>query len=216
MPLRKNGTLIKSVISFATAAVIVGAVPAGAAAAACVQLPTTKAFSKVGDQADYSVAPGGDFETGAAGWTFTGKYSIVSGNETLGFFKGPVLSGTKSLKLPPGATATSPEFCVDESHPHFRFMAKADGAMAGYAVVVLYRNLAGQITKAEFTTSKAVSWGDGDWVASSPNALATQIPLDGPDASATVQIRFISTGNPLFAMGATRFDSLMVDPYRRG
>ena len=35
--------------------------------------------------------------------------------------------------LPVGAVAVSPEFCVDESHPHFRFAAKPSNSMAGYA-----------------------------------------------------------------------------------
>ena len=70
-----------------------------AASAACVQAPTTKAFSKAGDTADYSVAPGGAFE-GTHGWTLAGGAKIGTGNETLG-----IAAGSKSLVLPVGATA---------------------------------------------------------------------------------------------------------------
>ena len=76
------------------------------------------------------VAPGGGFESGTAGWSLTGGAKIVNGNESFGWFQGSALNGSKSLALPVGATATSPAFCVDETNPHFRFMAKADSSMS--------------------------------------------------------------------------------------
>ncbi len=227
MPLRKQGTLIKSLVAAATASAIVAAAPA-AASAACVQAPTTKAYSKVGDTADYSVAPAGDFETGAAGWTLSGGAKVVSGNETLGFFKGSILPGSKSLALPVGSTATSPEFCVDETNPYFRFMAKPDSSMSGYKAVVIYRNSAGAVTNAQFTSSADIKWGDGAWSASAISPLATKIPLTSTNPTASVQLHFISTGNQVAVgisfwgkftggdVGQTNIDSVMVDPYRRG
>ncbi|MDO9352847.1 MAG: hypothetical protein Q7T55_04090, partial [Solirubrobacteraceae bacterium] len=129
MPLRKQGTIVRTAAALTAAAAF--AVAAPAAQAACVQAPTTKAFSKVGDQADYSVAPGGSFE-GTHGWTLAKGAKIVTGNESVG-----IVAGTKSLQLPVGATATSPEFCVDETNPYFRFVAKPTGSMAGYQAIVL-------------------------------------------------------------------------------
>jgi hypothetical protein len=221
MPLRKQGTLIKTLATLATAGAFVAAVPA-VASAACVQAPTTKAFSKVGDAADYSLAPGGDFES-TAGWTLTSGAKIVSGNENVG-----ITGGSKSLSLPLGATATSPEFCVDESNPYFRFVAKPDKAVAGYSAIVLYRNSAGKVTQAQFTSSADATWGAGQWAASKISPLATKIPLTGANATASVQIQFVSTGNKVAlgvglwgqfaggALGTVSIDSVMVDPYRRG
>ncbi|MBO9534084.1 MAG: hypothetical protein J7513_14025 [Solirubrobacteraceae bacterium] len=217
--------LRQSLLSFA-AVVGLGAMPA-AATAACVSAPTSKAFSKVGDNADYSVAPGGDFESGAAGWSLTGGAKVVGGNESLGWFKGSILPGSKALAMPVGSTATSPEFCVDETNPYFRFMAKADSSMAGYEAIVIYRNAAGAVTSTQFTSSSEISWGSGNWVASKVSPLATKIPLD-LGATASVQLKFVSTGNAVAvgvglwgrltggSVAQTLIDSVMVDPYRRG
>ncbi len=227
MPLRKQGNLIKGAAAIASL-VAVSAITPAIASAACEQAPTTKAFTKIGDNADYSVAPGGSFENGIAGWTLTGGAKIISGNETLGFLKGSVVPGSKSLALPVGATATSPEFCVDETNPHFRFMAKPDSSMSGYKAIVIYRNASGAITNAQFTSSADIKWGDGAWSASAISPLATKIPLSATNPTASVQLMFVSTGNKVAVgigfwgkftggdVGQTVIDSVMVDPYRRG
>ncbi len=137
MPLRKQHKKTLAAALLASGAVAAAPV---AANAACIPAPTTKAFAKIGDSADYSPAPDGGFEQGAAGWKLTGGAKVVSGNETLGLLTGSILSGNRSLSLPVGSTATSPEFCVDETHPYFRFMAKATSAMSGYKAVVIYRD----------------------------------------------------------------------------
>jgi hypothetical protein len=226
MPLRKGSPAPR--LAALLAALGAAAALPGAASAACVEASTTKAFSKIGDSADYAPAPGGDFESGTAGWSLSGGAKIVSGNESLGLFNGPVIKGAKSLSMPVGAVATSPEFCVDESRPYFRFMAKPTNAMAGYKAVVMYRDEEGDITSEQFTSSAEITWGDGSWSASKVSPLATRIPLDGDDATASVQIKFVSTGNPVAlgigawgrltggTVGTTNIDSVMVDPYRRG
>lgn len=225
MPLRKQHkkTLAAALVA-AGAATAVGPVNASAA---CVPAETTKAFAKVGDSADYSPAPGGSFENGAPGWTLTGGAKVVSGNESLGLLKGSIVPGSKSLSMPVGSTATSPEFCVDESHPYFRFMAKATSAMAGYKAVVIYRDASGATKTTQFTSSADISWGDGSWVPSAVSPLAAKIPLDSGETS-SVQLRFESTGNQVAVgigfwgrftggdVGATNIDSVLVDPYRRG
>lgn len=190
--------------------------------AACPESPVSKAFAKFGDTADYSLAPGGDFEDGS-GWTLKGGAKFASGNETLG-----VAAGSRSLKLPLGAVAVSPEFCVDETNPHFRFVSKPDNAIAGYEAIVLYKNEGGAVKQAQFTSSSAQSWGSGKWAPSSASPLATKIPLLAGGKTASVQLMFVSTGNRIavgvglwgrFAagsIGTVSIDSVMVDPYRRG
>lgn len=193
-----------------------------AAGAACVDPPSSPAFSVVGDSADYALAPGGDFERGAPGWALRGGAYIGGGNESLG-----VTHGQRSLVLPLGASATSPEFCVDQAHPHFRFVSRPTGALAGYAAIVVYRDAGGRVAQAQFTSSGSQSWEPGRWAASAPSPLATRIPL-GAGETASVQLKFVSTGNELaygigywgrFALGTiatSQIDSVMVDPYRRG
>ncbi len=188
----------------------------------CAELPVSKAFARFGDAADYSLAPGGDFEQSGL-WKLSGGAKIVAGNENLG-----VQGGSKSLKLPIGAVAVSPEFCVDETNPHFRFASKPDNAIAGYEAVVLYKNSDGAVKQAQFTSSASQSWGSGKWAPSSPSPLATKIPLLAGGKTASVQIMFVSTGNKIAvgvglwgrltggSVGTVSVDSVMVDPYRRG
>src|SRR4051812_4731254 len=85
-----------------------------ASAQSCADPDTSPLLSGFKDNDFYAVAPGGDFETGAAGWELGGGASIaVAGQGLLGASNG-------ALELPLGATATSPTFCVDERYPHFR------------------------------------------------------------------------------------------------
>jgi hypothetical protein len=194
----------------------------------CPVAPVSKAFAKYKDTADYSPAPGGDFENGSAGWTLLLGAKIVSGNEsTGGWAPTSVLPGKKSLQLPLGGTALSPEFCVDETNPHFRFMTKPDNSVAGYAAIVLYRDSGGKVQQAKFTSSASQTFSAGAWNPSPPSPLATKIPLLNGDNTATVQVLFVSTGNLLTlsnlwgklaggAVGTVSIDSVMVDPYRRG
>lgn len=156
------------------------------APASCQELPTTKAFQAIdGDTADYSVAPGGDFERGTAGWTLTRGAKIVSGNERLG-----VTRGSRSLQMPLGSSALSPEFCVDESHPHFRFAFKVDNAvLTGFLAHVVFRDATGKITGVELVSSKAISLTPSTWQASPKSPLATIIPLNPATRSTTVQLK---------------------------
>ena len=71
------------------------------------------------DRRDYFVAPAGDFEDSALpGWQLTGGATVTSGNSPHAVAGG---AHGKSLSLPSGSSATSPEMCVDLSYPTFRF-----------------------------------------------------------------------------------------------
>lgn len=152
----------------------------------CQALPTTKAFAGVdGDTSDYSLGPDGGFEDGGAGWRLTNGARVIRGNETLG-----VTGGSKSLQMPLGSSALSPEFCVDESHPHFRFVFKVDNAvLTGFLAHVVYRDAAGNITGVELVSSKALSLTPTQWQASPKSPLATIIPLNPTTKSTTVQLK---------------------------
>lgn len=158
------------------------AVPAGT----CTPLPTSKAFSKVdGDTADYSAAPGGTFENGTTGWTLTGGAKVASVNENLG-----ISAGSKALQMPLMSTATSPSFCVDESHPNFRFAFKIDNAvLSGFMAYVIYRDADGKVTNVELLSSKLVSFTPSRWQASPKSPLATIVPLNNSSKSASVQLK---------------------------
>lgn len=185
-------------------------------ATGCTPLPTTKAFSKFGDAADYYPAPGGSFESGGPAWRLTTGAKIVSGNENLG-----IVGGSKALQLSPGATATSPEFCVDETQPSFRFASKVSSLDGGYVAIVLWRDSAGKITQSQFTASGLGTYYNKqtDWNPSAISPLATKIPLlQSGGKTATVQLMFVGTMKAygIFVGAKATIDSVMVDPYRRG
>lgn len=152
----------------------------------CTPLPTAKSFQKVdGDTADYSPAPNGTFENGATGWTLTGGAKVATANETLG-----IAPGRKALQMPLLSTATSPSFCVDESHPHFRFAFKVDNAvLSGFIAYVIYRDATGKVTNIELVSSKILALSPSTWQATPKSPLATLIPLNPGTKTASVQLK---------------------------
>ncbi len=161
------------------------AVPSGT----CTPLPTSKAFEKIdGDTADYSLAPDGSFENGGRGWTFSGGAKVTSGGETLG-----IAPGRKQVTIPLAGSITSPAFCVDESHPHFRFAYKVDNAvLSGFIAYVIYRDAAGRVTNVELISSKVLALSPSMWQATPKSPLATIIPLNSTTKTASVQLKITS------------------------
>ncbi|MDQ8043240.1 MAG: hypothetical protein AAGC46_04575 [Solirubrobacteraceae bacterium] len=207
------------------AAASAAAAPAAASAAtttptpapstpACSSGTTTQAFAKFQDLADYALAPGGDFESGTAGWSLYNS-AIVAGNETTG-----VRSGTHSLLLgasPRGGNvmAVSPAFCVTPEHPTFRFLVKsntADAQRSGLLVAIDYR-VAGSAW-VNVQTSTIGLQPSRDWVPSAVSPLATKIPASALAAGVTVRLSFLAYASTA-AAGGLQIDNLMIDPYRR-
>jgi hypothetical protein len=127
----------------ATALIAIGAVGAGAPAAAsasssgllggtvqtvaelvsgtnCQQTyAETTPFSPWSDNNSYRLVPGGNFPATGSGWTLAGGASIAGSsdpNQLAG------AAGAGELVLPAGSTAVSPYSCVDTSQPTIRFM----------------------------------------------------------------------------------------------
>lgn len=203
MPLRKNGIFIRTIVAAAIGAAAF-AMPS-AALANCAEQPTKQAFAKFGDTADYSIAPAGDFE--AAGWQLLNGAKITTGNETAG-----ITTGSKSLFLPRTGIAISPEFCVSNAHPTFRFMTKSNFWYSTYQALVLYRDTEGTLTQAQFVSSDDTKIFPGSWKPSAISPLATKIPLLASGAAQTASVQILLRAGE----GSTQFDSVMVDPYRRG
>ncbi|MFA9269268.1 MAG: hypothetical protein ACEQSX_00710 [Baekduiaceae bacterium] len=185
----------------------------GADTSGCVEQPTVKAYSRFGDDADYAPAPGATFEQGQAGWTFSKKAfpwdegkvaSIVKGNDG-----NNIVAGANALQLTQDSYAISPKFCVDESHPHFRFSFKVTGWASKFDVLITYRDLAGTLTEAQFVSSSSMQIFPGNWQISPASPLATNIPLVSGGKAASVQV-YAKVAN-----GTVQFDNFMVDPYRR-
>ena len=167
----------------------------------CSPKPSSQPFARWGDTAQYNLAPGGSFEAGTASWSLSGRASMVSGNEP---WKVAGAGHTRSLKLPPGASATSPTICVGLEHPTIRFFAKNDRALLSTLSVEV-------ITETSLGLTVAVPVGvllpSGQWKPS-PRFLvvANLLPLL-PGEHTPVRFRITSVGT-----GSWSVDDFYVDP----
>jgi hypothetical protein len=189
----------------ATLALAVGAPAANAgvlvaSAPDCSPKPTSKPFAPWGDQADYTLAPGGSFEPRQPAWQLSGA-SIVSGNEPWKV-NGP--GDSRSLRLPPGASATSPVMCVGLEHPTLRLFARNNKALLStLSVEVIFETSLGLKASAPV----GVLLPSGQWKPS-PRLLvvANLLPLL-PGNYTPVQFRVRSVG-----LGTWWVDDFYVDP----
>jgi hypothetical protein len=181
--------------SLAVAGSAQAAVTSGCAAQSSVQ-----AFAPWGDNNQYDLVPGGDFESGVAGWTLSGGATTVAGSEP---FDATGVAGSNSLYLPDGASAQSPYFCVDASDPTFRFFAENHGLLANVAVSVVYRGPLG----IPVTLPVGVVTLTGSWEPSPIMLTGSILPATlSADGSAQVALRFTAIGGP------SQIDDVYVDP----
>jgi hypothetical protein len=196
----------------AFAATVLLLATASVAAADCPTQPTSQAFAKFGDTAQYSEIPNGSFESGA-GWTFISS-KLAAGNDGYN-----VIPGQRSASLGGGfvsaaATLISPAFCVDKTHPYFRFMLRPMGAVGALATFILFRNSSGNLVRQLVGSNVSTTFSPGYWRPSVLNPLSINIPLLEAGDTATVQLMFVT---PLSLNGPAYYiDNVLVDPYRRG
>jgi hypothetical protein len=203
MSFRLRTTVIAA--SVAAAALAAGAPSASAgilvaSAPNCTTPVTSQAFRSVdGDTDSYQLVPGGNFEAGSKSWSLSGGASVVSGNEPW-----KIGGGVSSLKLPPGASATSPVMCVGLEHPTARLFTKDNrGLLSTLSVSVIFETSLG--LKASLPIG--VILPNGQWKASPKLlVLANLLPLL-PGSKTPVQFRMTSVG-----LGTWWVDDFYVDP----
>lgn len=173
--------------------------------------PAWQAFAAFGDPADYWVSPGGDFESGAAGWSLDNAH-VEDGNDDL-----DVLAGEHSLALGGGllslsSTAVSPWFCVTPEHPTFRYTLKAKGAVGSLSTFVRYRAADGSTQEEQVHSRTATTLLPGQWKPSDLQPLATDLPM--AELGGVVKVRLVfRTGLTVNGAGY-QIDNVLVDPYR--
>jgi hypothetical protein len=116
-----------------------------AQAAPCDGVGTQQPFLTWHDSADYVLVDGGDFETGAAGWTLEGGATTGPGGNSL-----RPESSANSLSLPGGASATSPAICVSKGNPTARLFTQSSAlakVKTKVKVQVVYLNADGSVRK---------------------------------------------------------------------
>ena len=163
---------------------------------------TAQVFRPWGDWREYSLAAGGDFEGDLSSWTLTGGATRTPGSEPFGV-TGTV--GKSSLLIPPGASATSEDTCIDLTRGTFRFFARSDAPTARLNVDVLYVDL---LTRKLRTVSLGtLSAPQRSWT---PTAVLSnpllKLILSAIEASPTVVYRFTAVS------GAVQIDDLHIDP----
>ena len=164
----------------------------------------TKVFEQFRDRRLYFLAPDGGFEAGAAGWSLDGA-SVVDGNES---FNLGGAADSKSLALPAGSSATSPEFCIEKGHPIFRFVARrtSGGKKARLKVTVVYVN-----GKGKKTTRRAGKLRGGEaWKPTKKLAFAMGRAFGKRRKSGDVKLKFAPIGNADW-----QIDDVYIDPRAR-
>jgi hypothetical protein len=174
----------------------------GVASAACPTLPTSPAFAQFGDEALYTLAPGGSFEGGGLGWSLR-RAKVVPGNESF-----DIVPGGHSLMLEPGGSGVSPWMCISSEFPSFRFVARQLSGEPGarLSVDIRWLNLLG-IT---VDNRVAALSGNSEWTPTPSLQYGNSVPLWLPGGSGAVQLAFQPS-----SAGTWAIDDVLIDPYKR-
>ena len=204
-----RGTVGAWVLAVAALAIVLAA-PAGAATddlvGACPSSTYEQPFAPWLDFASYVLAPNGDVESGAAGWSLDGGATVAAENES---FDVHGASDTSSLSLPSGSTATTSSMCVDAWSPDLRFFARNSGSLLStLKVEVLYTDALGQSR----ALTVAVLAAGSPWQPTLPipflvNLVAPPLVTDG---TTSVAFRFTAQGR----WGDWKIDDVYVDPFK--
>jgi hypothetical protein len=159
---------------------------------------TSKPFSPWGDYRNYTFAPDGGLEAGGSGWAFSGGAKVVSGNEP---FYVHSRYDNRSLYLPAGSYASTPQACMGTLSTFVRFFVK-NSAGGSLRVQVIYRGLLGNVVGVLnwATISGSTSWSP------SPSILNLQSLLAVLGAK-SIQLRFYAEDAP------SQVDDIYVDPW---
>jgi len=179
-------------------AVLAGtAAPASAGLGLACPDPTSKAFSKWADYANYAFAPNGGFEGDSAGWSVSaGK--IAAENESFFIHSS---ADKYSLRLQSGGSAQSSGMCISLLSGKMRFVAKGDPG-AKVKVQIIYRGLLSSLT--------GVLDGGTYSVGSAWNASPSISMLGGtlPLLTASVSFKFTALN------GSVTIDDVYLDPMK--
>lgn len=165
----------------------------------------THPFMRFLDPLPYVLAPGADFESGAADWRFSGGARVADGNE-------PWSAGSSSLLLPPGSSATSPPMCMGLVLPIVRFFSTGGAALSHMQVDALYTDAGG---RQRSVTLLPVGLPSKSWIPNLPmlqlGGAIDALSLNG--LTTEISLRFTPRGL-LFGSGTWRIDDIYVDPWK--
>lgn len=176
-------------------------------ATSCEAQPLSQPFLPWLDVANYTPAPNGGLERGAADWKLNNA-QVVDGNEP---FDVADDNGTKSLKINAGGSATTRAMCVGLGHPTIRFVAKrtneglVGNLLSTLRIDVLYENHLGIVE----TLPVGVVSGTSQWQATAPFLMVVNLLPLLPGDHTPVAFRFVAQGPADWNV-----DNVFVDPWR--
>lgn len=91
---------------------------APALADSCPSMAMSSPFAAYNDSNSYFLAPGGDFSSSTAGWTFSGGATVV---------QDPAAPSGYAAYVPPGGSITTPAVCVSSGMPTSRMFGYTPG-----------------------------------------------------------------------------------------
>ncbi len=166
-------------------------------------------FLRFIDPLPYTLMPGGDFESGAAGWKLSGGARVTDGSEP---WNVTGKAGSRSLLLPPGSSATSPAMCMGLVLPVVRFFSSGGAALSTLHVEALYTDKAG---RQKSILLLPVGLPSKSWVPTLPmlqlGGLLNTLTLNG--LTSNIALRFTPRGL-LFGSGTWKIDDVYVDPWK--
>jgi hypothetical protein len=169
----------------------------------CQYGDTAQVFLPWADDAEYQLAPQGDFSS-TSGWTLNKQASVVDGGD-------PYTGADQSLAFENSGQAATPAMCVDLSRPTIRFFTRDVGGngKANLKVDVLYEDFNGHIKHLTIARVRAGS----DW---QPSVLLpfymNMLAAASPSGVTAVAFQFKAEG--LQKDESLFISSLYVDPFQ--
>jgi hypothetical protein len=209
LALRCRQFVVPAIVALAASGFITKSASAGVlveSAADCSSQSLSQPFMPWADPAQYTLSPGGSFESGAPGWALSGA-SVGSGNEP---YYANEDDGSHSLSIASGGSALSAPICVGLEHPTVRFFAKRSGGgmmggLSTVAVSVVYENALGLLEELPIGLVAATS----SWQPTAPMAVVANLLPLLPGERTAVAFRFSAIGTASWSI-----DDVFVDPWR--
>jgi hypothetical protein len=178
-----------------------------ASAPSCDNGATSQPFAQWGDSNNYFLTPGGNFESGGAGWTLNGA-RVVADQEP---WRVNGDRGSHALRVPAGHSVVSPTVCVGIEDPSMRFFAHRSGggllgATSQLVVTARVETSLGLVLDVPVGTINALSNGTSWDRTPVQIVLASLLPLL-PGQHTPIQFRFAAVGTADWVI-----DDVFVDP----
>jgi hypothetical protein len=211
---RARNALTATLTGAALFAALPGVANAGVlvkSAPSCDNGAVSQPFAQFGDSNSYFLAPAGNFESAAEGWSI-GNARVVADQEP---WRVNVDAGTHALSIPAGGSAVSPTVCVGIEHPSMRFFAHRSGggllaAASQLVVTARVETSLGLVVEVPVGTITSLTNGTSWNRTPTQIVLASLLPLL-PGQHTPVQFRFTSVGTAAWVI-----DDVFVDPRMRG